>query len=183
MNATERPAIFSLMLSHHPPEHACRTMAVRWAGREWRICARCTGIAAGMLTVAVAAGAGWDVGVRPAGGEWFPAVAMLPAMVDFAFQLGARYESTNPRRLLSGGLFGAALVLATGNALAGRWAAPMACLAVFGGFFVWLGAGARRRENLSGHLNRYADYYHRCRAEQARYRVQQAMQCKREVSA
>jgi hypothetical protein len=93
---------------------------------------------------------------------------ILPAIVGFHGQLMRRWESTNPRRLVTGGLFGAALGLALWAACRGSWEAPCALLAGLFGYFGWLATGRRRVVRLVQHVRRYADYYERCCAEDAR---------------
>ena len=75
-----------------------------YKGKQFPICARCTGILVGMIAGIIM--------------EFFymPSVAvtilmMMPLTIDGAVQRTGKYESTNIRRLITGILFGIALIL------------------------------------------------------------------------
>lgn len=168
--------ILRLLLSHHPPEHHERTITVFMGGREWRICARCAGISIGILSGILLALVGLHAGPFSGGRLLLLPVAMMPAMVDFALQLDARYKSNNPRRVFSGGLCGVVLAFVARDIWVGQWAALATCMLTIFAYILWLCAGNRRRAgNLIRHLTRYSDYFELCYAANVRYRINQAM--------
>ena len=71
-------------------------------GKQFPICARCTGELAGMI-VSMILCFFW----RPP--VWLALVCMIPMVTDGFVQLKTAYESTNPRRFATGLLFGWAL--------------------------------------------------------------------------
>ena len=167
----QRHSVARLLLSHHPPEHAHRTVTLGWGRCRVQVCARCLGMLIGLLLVGVLVGVGPAL---PAGQPlwWCILPLSLPAMVDFHGQLMRRWESRNLRRLASGAAFGAALALSLGEAAAGRWVAALVVPAVLAGYFAWLPLGRRRLARARQHLRRYVAYYDRCRAEDARHAVE-----------
>lgn len=104
--------------------HCREDRSFHWHGQKFPLCARCTGELAGMLVCAAAA---WRY-LPPA---WLAAALLVPMLADGFAQLLTRYESTNPRRFVTGVLFGwggLALVLRSmaaavrlGAALAQTW--------------------------------------------------------------
>lgn len=74
-----------------------------YKGRQFPICARCTGELVGMLIAAVVC----FFYLPPV---WVTLVLMVPMVADGTIQLLTRYESTNPRRLATGILFGYAFM-------------------------------------------------------------------------
>ena len=72
-------------------------------GVQFPICARCTGVLFGMLIALFSLWA-WVPTL------WRMLLLMLPLVIDGTIQLKTRYESTNIRRLISGLLYGYALV-------------------------------------------------------------------------
>lgn len=87
-----------LMGCHCRPERS-----FHFRGRQFPVCARCTGLLAG-LVVGIPAGLLY----RPP--AWALALMLLPMLLDGAAQRLTRYESGNRRRLLTGVLFGYAAV-------------------------------------------------------------------------
>lgn len=89
-----------------PITFGCHCRADRsffWKGRQFPICARCTGELVGMLGAVVLL---WFF-MPPL---WLTLVMMVPMIADGFIQLKTRYESTNIRRLLTGIPFGYSLV-------------------------------------------------------------------------
>jgi len=161
-------SVAALLLSHHPPEHAHRTVALGWGARRVRVCARCSGMvigaAAAMVAVAVAGlgdGFGWSIAC-------FALAAAVPAVVDFHGQLMRRWESTNVRRFVTGAAFGAGMVVSLNHSAAQPWAWAVSVPALLILYFIWVAAGRRRSARLLLHVRKYAAYYDRCRAEDAR---------------
>ena len=74
-----------------------------WKGRQFPICARCTGELAGMVCGLLAC----FFRLPPV---WAAVLMMLPMVADGVIQLKTAYESTNPRRLVTGFLFGCGLM-------------------------------------------------------------------------
>ena len=73
-----------------------------WRGRQFPICARCTGQLVGLLLGIPL----FVVGRFPL---YVCAALLLPLIADGFLQLLTRYESTNPRRFITGTLFGLGL--------------------------------------------------------------------------
>ena len=73
-----------------------------WRGRQFPICARCTGQLVGLLLGIPL----FIVGRFPL---YVCAALLLPLIADGFLQLLTRYESTNPRRFITGTLFGLGL--------------------------------------------------------------------------
>ena len=89
-----------------PITFGCHCRADRsffWRGKQFPICARCTGELVGMVLALV----GLWFYLPPL---WLVPVMMAPMVADGLIQLLTRYESTNLRRLLTGMLFGYGLV-------------------------------------------------------------------------
>lgn len=85
--------------------HRRADRSFRWrSGLPFPVCARCTGELAGMLLAAVTA---W-LYCPPV---WVQLSLAVPMVADGCVQLWTRYESTNPRRFITGLLFGYALVM------------------------------------------------------------------------
>lgn len=73
-------------------------------GCQFPLCARCTGILLGEISVIILLIIGWRLSA------WAALLWMLPMIADGSVQLlYDRYESTNIRRLITGALFGTAL--------------------------------------------------------------------------
>lgn len=85
--------------------HRRADRSFRWrSGLPFPVCARCTGELCGMLLAALTAWL-WSPPV------WVQLVLLLPMVADGCIQLWTRYESTNPRRFVTGLLFGYSLVM------------------------------------------------------------------------
>ncbi len=160
-------SVARLLISHHPPEHLHRTLRVPGT-QTVHVCSRCLGMALGAVFAMVAACFGWIHGGDSGQlGQLVP-MMILPAVADFHGQLMHRWESTNYRRLVSGGLFGFALGYSLIAIERGNWLPAIVLVAVLLGYFAWLASGRRRVVRLVQHLRRYVAYYERCRVEDAR---------------
>lgn len=85
---------------HRRPERS-----FKWrSGLPFPVCARCTGELLGMLFAAATAWV-WHPPL------WALFVLLLPMVADGFIQLLTKYESTNPRRLVTGLLFGYAFAI------------------------------------------------------------------------
>lgn len=85
-----------------PVVFGCHTRPDRsffWKGRQFPLCARCTGeLVGGLFAILI-----FQMGHPPL---WGLVLGMLPLLIDGYVQLKTSYESTNPRRLITGLLFG-----------------------------------------------------------------------------
>ena len=161
-------SVAGLLISHHPPEHIGRTLCIRWGKNRFRICARCTGMLLGIGVFCAAWGSGARVQLAALVLLPLSAGFVLPAVVDFNRQLVARRESTNRRRLITGAMFGFALVWSVRRCAEGQWWPAALVLSIVGGGFVWLVLSPRRLVRLLQHLRLYGEYYQRCQAEDVR---------------
>ncbi len=104
MNREDWRMLFFLLLSHHMPEKLHRTIRVGFRGRNIYLCARCTGIYSGILSVFVAGFLGFNF---PA---WLilPLISILPLppAVDWVTQSCKLRESMNTIRISTGFLLG-----------------------------------------------------------------------------
>jgi len=99
----DRSSLFFLLLSHHTREELHRTIRLKVMGRDLYLCARCTGIAAGLAAYALS-------GQRVAALLDNPLLLLLlpaPAMIDWVTQTVGLRESNNPLRVATGFLLGA----------------------------------------------------------------------------
>ena len=113
MPLPERPGFFSRWLPRVFGCHCRPDRSFFFRGRQLPLCARCTGQLAGIL-LAVPWGAAF--GFPPV---WACGALLLPLAADGFLQALTPYESTNPRRLATGVLFG--FGLAALFALSTRW--------------------------------------------------------------
>ena len=93
-----------LLLSHHMPEKLNRTIHVRFRGRSIHVCARCTGVYSGALSVFVAGFFGFGFPL----GSYVLLFALLPipSAIDWMTQSCKKRESRNAIRISTGFLFG-----------------------------------------------------------------------------
>ena len=90
-----------------PITFGCHCRADRsffWHGKQFPICARCTGELVGMICGLILC-----FFRRPP--VWLLLVLMVPMVADGFIQLKTAYESTNPRRFVTGLLFGYGLTM------------------------------------------------------------------------
>ena len=98
-----RPPLWFFMLSHHSYSKLSHTIRISLGKREVRLCARCTGIGVGMLVgLSYVNYLAYDFLHYPA----LIFAFVLPAIVDWLFQVFRLKNSTNPRRLVTGALVG-----------------------------------------------------------------------------
>lgn len=104
MDKEDRHLLLFLLLSHHRPEKLHRTIHVSFRGRNVYLCARCTGIYSGILSVFVA----WFLGFDFPTWLYLPLFSILPisSVVDWVTQSCKLRESRNPIRICTGFLLG-----------------------------------------------------------------------------
>lgn len=133
-------AVLAFLLAHHDADAEDRTVALAGV----RLCARCTGMVAGLalalpLLDRAATASGTLLSVVP---QLLFAALPAAAVVDWGYQTVSGRASTNPRRLLSGGLLGAAIAdLMVLDAL-GPPAAAAIGLGILGGYATVCGVAA-----------------------------------------
>jgi len=93
-----------LLLSHHMPEKLHRTIHVSFRGKNVYLCARCTGIYSGILSVFVT----WFLGFDFPAWLYLPLLPILPlpSAVDWVMQSCKLRESRNIIRICTGFLLG-----------------------------------------------------------------------------
>jgi uncharacterized membrane protein len=160
-----------LLLSHHPPEHRHRTVLLGWAGHRVHVCARCLGIASGVLLGVVISACRWTDPLSAGALLVMLLAASLLPVIDFHRQMMGLSESSNPRRLVTGCALGLAIAFSAARLLAAQPIFVLPVPLVLVGYFAWIAASGRRRVRLFGHLRPYVEYYSRCRAEDARRRA------------
>ena len=84
--------------------HCREDRSFHYKGRPFPVCARCTGEVTGVLA-AVCSVAFWHPPV------WVAALLLVPMVADGVIQARTSYESTNPRRFVTGLLFGYGLMV------------------------------------------------------------------------
>ena len=93
-----------LILSHHRPEKLHRSIHISFRNRNIYLCARCTGLYSGILSVFVAWFLGFDFPVW----LYLPLLSILPlpSAVDWVTQSCKLRESRNTIRVCTGFLLG-----------------------------------------------------------------------------
>ena len=112
-----RPPVWFFMLSHHPYSRLSHTIRFGLGTKEVYLCARCTGIGIGMAVGLL------YVNYLAYGFLQYPGLIVafvLPATLDWLFQVFRFKNSTNPRRLVTGALVGQAYLVGL-VALARGW--------------------------------------------------------------
>lgn len=134
MDKEDRYSLLFFLLSHHKPEKLHRTIHIRLRGRNVYLCARCTGIYTGILSVLVA----WFLGFFNLS-EWLylPLFSILPApsIVDWLTQSCKLRESRNPIRTSTGYLLGISGGLFLLMLIKSMLYLFLQALAVLGGYF------------------------------------------------
>jgi uncharacterized membrane protein len=104
MKNEDEPSLMFFLLSHHRPEKLHRTIHICIKGKHLYLCARCTGIWTGMISIFLASLFGLDLPV------WLYilllAILPAPAMVDWTTQSCKIRESKNLIRVGTGFLLG-----------------------------------------------------------------------------
>jgi len=121
-----------LLLSHHRPEKLHRTIHVSFRGRNLYLCARCTGIYSGILSLFVA----WFLGFDFPAWLYLPlfSILPLPSTVDWLTQSCKLRESRNPIRVSTGYLLGISGGLFLLMLVKGMFYLFLQALAIFGAY-------------------------------------------------
>lgn len=111
------------LVAHHSPDRYRRTLRLSFHGRSIHLCARCSGQLLGFLGVlgTVFALAVLRAGVASPLALAAFALAPCPAAVDWFLQSTKARESTNPVRVTTGALLGAAFGGLLALPLSGQW--------------------------------------------------------------
>ncbi len=98
------------VLSHHPDEEWDCCYAPTIYGRQFHICARCSGIYPGILLGIIAYLSGFLTPLN-----WLVVLVFpVPALFDWWLSITGLFEGWNPLRTLTGGLLGVAYGLGLG---------------------------------------------------------------------
>jgi len=104
MKNEDKPSLMFFLLSHHRPEKLHRTIHICIKRRHLYLCARCTGIWMGMLSIFIASLLGLDLPL------WLYLLLLTvlpaPAMIDWTTQSCKIRESKNLIRVGTGFLLG-----------------------------------------------------------------------------
>ena len=121
-----------LLLSHHRPEKLHRTIRVSFRGRNVYLCARCTGIYSGILSIFVA----WFLGFHFPTWLYLPlfSILPLPSTVDWITQSCKLRESRNTIRTCTGYLLGISGGLFLLMPVKGMFYLFLCALAIFGAY-------------------------------------------------
>ena len=126
------PPRWEILLSHHVPTRYGRTLRLMVGQRTIRLCARCTGQAAGALTFLLLYLTSAPLRASlflPTIQVLFAFAPLLAAIVWLTQSLGRR-ESTNGLRVLSGFLLGMSFAYALVLLIAGNWSLFLAAVFV-----------------------------------------------------
>ena len=160
-----------LLFSHHPPQHSNRTVMFCFGRYKFRVCSRCLGLVVGFLTVIIL----FLTVKLPVSDKWFVMLLIplcpIPAIVDFHGQLMDLWESTNPRRILTGMILGTGVSLSVLQVSAGNYLFAVVIPCIIGLYFTWVALNLQRIASMQRHLCMYARYFERCRCEDARRAV------------
>ena len=104
MNSEDRSSLMFFLLSHHSPKKLHRTIHIKIQGNDLYLCARCTGIWAGIISTLLA----FFLGLSFPPGLYLLLLMVLPtpAMVDWVTQSCKLRESRNAIRIGTGFLLG-----------------------------------------------------------------------------
>jgi len=104
MNSEDEPSLMFFLLSHHRPEKLHRTIHIGIQGKDLYLCARCTGVWAGIISTLLAFFLG--LGLPPWLYLLLLTVLPAPATVDWVTQSCKLRESRNAIRMGTGYLLG-----------------------------------------------------------------------------
>jgi len=102
----EEPSLSFLLLAHHETKDLRRTIHIRFLGKDYYLCSRCTGKYSGVLAVFVSFLLGLHIP------SWMHLLIMaffpLPSTIDWLTQSIGMRESKNWIRILTGHMLGIA---------------------------------------------------------------------------
>ena len=132
MDKEDLHSLLFFLLSHHKPEKLHRTIRISLRGRNVYLCARCTGIYTGILSVLIA----WFLGFNFPEWLYLPLFSILPApsIVDWLTQSCKLRESRNTIRISTGYLLGISEGLFFLMLIKGLFYLFLFALAVLGGY-------------------------------------------------
>jgi len=133
-----KPDLLFLITAHHPPSQLNRTFRVAIGSKRLYLCSRCLGQWIAFYTIV-----SWCIFVSPVVLDIPTSLIIyiglpLPGALDWLTQIFGYRESNNAIRVITGGLYGAALGLYVASLVRGRW--PMVAVGslVFLLYFVCL---------------------------------------------
>jgi len=134
MDKEDWNSLLFFLLSHHKPEKLRRTIRMSLRGHNIYLCARCTGIYAGIVSVFVAL----FLGFTPSSYLYLPLLSILPMIsaVDWVTQSCKLRESRNTIRVFSGYLLGIAWGLFFLLLVKGMFLLFLQALAVLGAYIL-----------------------------------------------
>lgn len=104
MNSEDSPSLMFFLLSHHSPKKLNRTIHIRIQGKDLYLCARCTGVGSGIISILLAFFLGLSFP------PWLYLLLLMvlpaPAMFDWVTQSCKVRESRNAIRIGTGFLLG-----------------------------------------------------------------------------
>ena len=104
MNNEDEPSLIFFLLSHHRPEQLHRTIHISIRGKDLYLCARCTGVWAGIISTFLVFFLGLDLP------PWLYLLLLTvlpaPATIDWITQSYKLRESKNATRMGTGYLLG-----------------------------------------------------------------------------
>ncbi len=144
-----RAGDWEYLIAHHFPNRYNRTLQLRRSGRAYHFCARCTGelIGFGVYIALFLTFPGFASGSSTPLAATLIGIGPIVALIDWLTQTVRARESTNPIRVLSGGLVGAAFGGWVAFGVAQHWTLFAlgtlmlgAYLAIAAGVLYWSGA-------------------------------------------
>ncbi len=134
MEKEDRLSLLFLLLSHHKPEKLHRTIRIGLGEKNIYLCARCTGINIGIVSVCVA----WFFNFNLPTWSYLPSLFILPApsMVDWVTQSCKLRESRNSIRICTGFLLGICWGLFFLLLVKGMFFLFLYALAILGGYIL-----------------------------------------------
>jgi len=154
MHSEDEPSLLFLLLSHHSPKKLHRTIHIRIRRRDLYLCARCTGIWAGILSILLAFFLG--LGLPP----WLYIllwyVLPAPAIIDWITQSCKLRESKNTIRVGTGYLLGIGLGLVFLLLAKGMLYLFLFALMILGVYILSIYIIARKTNFLDDYLDQYS---------------------------
>jgi uncharacterized membrane protein len=143
-----------LLLAHHTPAKIHRTIHINFLGKNFYLCARCTGRYAALVGIFAAYLLGFTLGIW----LYLPFIALLPlpGIADWLSQSCKLRESQNPVRLATGALLGVAEGLLLLLLLNGYFVSFLVGAGVIGGYAFGIYLLAAKTRYLKPYLDEVA---------------------------